>query len=156
MVEEHKTGLWQYTFYIDSEKRGINMIEILNALTTFMNRVHDIILSIVSMLGFTANDKMIHFFFIGFMGLILYLIVDLLFKKLAKYGISLLSFIYAFSVIVVVSVVIEIQQKLTGEGNMEFADIVYGLWGFALFFITYLIIVLGIKFVYKKLKRKRA
>ena len=132
------------------------MVEILNALTIIMNMVHSIIISLVSMLGFTVNDKMLHFFFIGFMGLLLYVIVDLVFKKLAKYGISLLSLIYAFSIIVVVSIVIEIQQKLTGEGNMEFADIVYGLWGFALFFIVYLIVTLAIKFIYKKLKRNKA
>lgn len=132
------------------------MIEILNVITIIMNLIHGIIITIVSMLGFTVNDKMLHFFFIGFMGLLLYVIVDLVFKKLAKYGISILSFIYAFSVIVVVSMVIEIQQKLTGEGNMEFADIVYGLWGFALFFILYLIVTLAIKFIFKKFKRNKA
>lgn len=131
------------------------MIEILNALTNIMNMVHSLIISIVSMLGFSVNDKMLHFFFIGIMGLLLYVIVDLVFKKLAKFGISLLSMLYAFSVIVVVSIVIEIQQKLTGEGNMEFADIVYGLLGFALFFIIYLIVSIAIKFIYKKFKRNK-
>lgn len=65
---------------------------------------------------------MIHFFFMGIIGIVLFIVIDLVIKILVKFGVSVLSFIYAFSIIVVVSFVIEIQQKMTGAGNMEFAD----------------------------------
>lgn len=129
------------------------MTEVLNGITTIMNVIHDLIVIIISRLGLAVNDKIIHFFFIGLIGLVLYIFVDLTFKKLAKYGISLLSFIYTFSVIIVASLVIEIQQKITGEGNMEFSDIVYGMWGFFLFLVIFFIFKKVFKVISKKVKK---
>ena len=128
------------------------MTEILNGIVIVINLIHDTIITIISRLGLPVNDKMIHFYFIGFLGLTLYIIVDFTFKKLAKYGISLLSFIYTFSTIAVVSLVIEIQQKITGEGNMEFSDITYGMWGFFLFLAVFIVISLLFKVIFKKVK----
>lgn len=132
------------------------MTEILNGIILIMNVIHDLIVIIISRLGLPVNDKMIHFFFIGFLGLTLYIFVDFTFKKIAKYGISLLSFIYTFSVILVVSLVIEIQQKITGEGNMEFADIIYGMWGFFLFLVVFLVISLVFRVIWKRVKQKQS
>ena len=128
------------------------MTGILNGIVIVMNLIHDLIITIISGLGVPVNDKMIHFYFIGFLGLALYIFVDFTFKKLAKYGISLLSFIYTFSTIIVISLVIEIQQKITGEGNMEFSDITYGMWGFFLFLAVFIVISLLFKFIFKKVK----
>lgn len=33
---------------------------------------------------------------------------------------------------------LEIQQKITGRGKMEFQDVVYGLWGFLAIFFLYI------------------
>lgn len=128
------------------------MTGILNGIVIVMNLIHDLIITIISGLGLPVNDKMIHFYFIGFLGLALYIFVDFTFKKLAKYGISLLSFIYTFSTIIVISLVIEIQQKITGEGNMEFSDIIYGMWGFFLFLAVFIVISLLFKMIFKKVK----
>lgn len=128
------------------------MTGILNGIVIVMNLIHDLIITIISGLGLPVNDKMIHFYFIGFLGLALYIFVDFTFKKLAKYGISLLSFIYTFSTIIVISLVIEIQQKITGEGNMEFSDITYGMWGFFLFLAVFIVFSLLFKFIFKKVK----
>ena len=128
------------------------MTGILNGIVIVMNLIHDLIITIISGLGLPVNDKMIHFYFIGFLGLALYIFVDFTFKRLAKYGISLLSFIYTFSTIIVISLVIEIQQKITGEGNMEFSDITYGMWGFFLFLAVFIVISLLFKFIFKKVK----
>lgn len=128
------------------------MTEILNGIVIVMNLIHDLIITIISGLGLPVNDKMIHFFFIGFLGLALYIFVDFTFKRLAKYGISLLSFIYTFSTIIVISLVIEIQQKITGEGNMEFSDITYGMWGFFLFLAVFIVFSLLFKVIFKKVK----
>lgn len=129
------------------------MSEVLQVVTIIMNLIHDLIVQVVVMLGFPVNDKMIHFYFMGVIGLVLFVMIDIVFKSLVKYGISVLSFIYAFSIIVVVSFVIEIQQKITGAGNMEFADIVYGLGGFLLFLVGYLILLLVVRSIYKKITR---
>ncbi|WP_339263789.1 hypothetical protein MKY07_03185 [Solibacillus sp. FSL W7-1472] len=128
------------------------MEEILSLITLFMNIIHDLIVVVVSKFGFTVNDKMIHFFFIGIIGIISFILIDLIFKSLVKFGVSVLSFIYTFSIIVVVSFVIEIQQKITGAGNMEFADILYGLWGFLLFLFVLILIKLIGRFIFRKLK----
>ena len=128
------------------------MTGILNGIVIVMNLIHDLIITIISGLGLPVNDKMIHFYFIGFLGLALYIFVDFTFKRLAKYGISLLSFIYTFSTIIVISLVIEIQQKITGEGNMEFSDITYGMWGFFLFLAVFIVFSLLFKFIFKKVK----
>lgn len=132
------------------------MAEILNSFTLIMNLIHELIVTIVSKLGFDISDKIIHFLFMGIVGLIIFILVDITFKKLVNYGVSILSFIYTFSAIIVVSLIIEIQQKVTGEGNMEFADIVYGIGGFLLFFLIFIGITLFFRKVFKKnTKRKR-
>lgn len=46
---------------------------------------------------------------------------------------------------------IEIEQKITKRGNMEFKDITAGLWGFLEFFGVYLAIKLVI-YLIKKLR----
>lgn len=58
----------------------------------------------------------------GIIGIVLFIVIDLVIKILVKFGVSVLSFIYAFSIIVVVSFVVEIQHKMTGAGNIGFAD----------------------------------
>lgn len=130
------------------------MEEILSGLTLFMNTIHDLIVVAVSKLGFTINDKMIHFFFIGVIGVILFILIDLIFKSLVKFGVSVLSFIYTFSIIIVVSFVIEIQQKITGAGNMEFGDILYGLYGFLLFLLILILLRLIKSFYIRNLRNE--
>ena len=74
--------------------------------------------------------------------------MQVVFKMLSKWSITAISFIYTFTVIVVIVFAIEIQQKITGRGNMEFLDAVIGLWGFLLFFGIYLtirLLVFGVK-----------
>ena len=47
-----------------------------------------------------------------------------------------ISWIYVTTLIVVITFAIEIGQKITNTGNMEFADIMFGLIGFlAIFFV---------------------
>lgn len=48
---------------------------------------------------------------------------------------------------------IKIEQKITNRGSMEFADIMAGLWGFAVFFVAYLIIYGLISFIKKGIKK---
>lgn len=90
-------------------------------------------------LGFQFSDKQLHFIIIGIAGFIIFILSTLLFKWLAKYSIQFVSLIFTLTVLVVVVFAIEIQQKISGSGNMEFADVVYGLWGFLAIFAIYLV-----------------
>ncbi|HWQ42379.1 MAG TPA: hypothetical protein VN456_10155, partial [Desulfosporosinus sp.] len=55
-----------------------------------------------------------------------------------RYSLTAISFIYTFTILVVLVFAIEIEQKITGRGHMEFQDIVEGLWGFLVAFAIYL------------------
>ena len=76
---------------------------------------------------------------IGIIGFLIFIISTKLFKWLAKYSIQLVSLVFTVTVLVVIVFAIEIQQKVSGSGNMEFLDVVYGLWGFVFIFGIYLI-----------------
>lgn len=116
------------------------MLELLKLFTSIINYAHDAIVNFVRARGYNLTDKDLHFIIIALMGLTIFICVQILFKFLSKYSITAISFIYTFTVLVVIVFAIEIQQKLTNRGNMEFADIVYGLYGFLCIFAVYLLI----------------
>jgi len=91
-----------------------------------------------AILRLNLTDKELHFWVIGAVGMIIFLLTDAFFKRIAQWGISAISFVYTFTVLLVIAFGLEIQQDLTGRGNMEFKDIVYGLWGFIAIFAAYL------------------
>ena len=62
-----------------------------------------------------------------------------------------ISWIYTFTVIVVITFAIEIGQHITGTGSMEFADIVFGIVGFLLMYLVYALILLLLKLLRKLL-----
>lgn len=47
------------------------------------------------------------------------------------------AWIYVFTLIIVITFAIEIGQKVTNTGNMEFADIVFGVVGFIVMFFIF-------------------
>lgn len=129
------------------------MVEILKLVASFINDLHDKVLDIVSIAGYPLNDKQLHFIFMALIGIIIFAFTQLIFKKLSKYSITAISFIYTLTVMIVIVFAIEIQQKLTNRGNMEFADIAYGLYGFIYIFLIYLLIkfiIIAIKLLYNK------
>ena len=133
------------------------MVGILKLIVGFINDLHDFLTIFFDSFGVLFTDKELHFIVIGIIGMVIYLVVNAVFKAMAKISISVLSFIYTVTVLLVIVFGIEIMQKITNRGHMEFADIVAGLWGFAAFFATYLvlyglisIIKKGIKKIYSK------
>ena len=129
------------------------MVEILKLIASFINDLHDKVLDIVSIAGYPLNDKQLHFIFMALIGIVIFAFTQIIFKKLSKYSITAISFIYTLTVMIVIVFAIEIQQKLTNRGNMEFADIAYGLYGFIYIFLIYLLIkfiIIAIKKLYKK------
>ena len=87
------------------------------------------------------TDKELHFLVIGLLGMAMIFAVYPLFKQLAKHNHEMvIAWIYVFTVIIVITFAIEIGQKITNTGNMEFADILYGIVGFLAMFIVFLVL----------------
>ncbi|TYO94909.1 hypothetical protein LX24_01923 [Desulfallas thermosapovorans DSM 6562] len=76
---------------------------------------------------------------IGLLGVVFFVFIDYLVKWLAKYNISLVSFIFTFTMLAILVLSLEVQQKIMGRGDMELQDIIAGLWGFLVLFGFYLI-----------------
>ncbi|MCM3675366.1 MULTISPECIES: hypothetical protein [Peribacillus] len=119
------------------------MKEIIQILAEIINNLHDFILFFVSdTLNSNATDKDLHFWIMGIIGIIIFLFVLFLSKLISRmrFGITILSFLYTFTVMVVLVFAIEIQQALTSRGNMEFQDAAVGLWGFIVFFMVFAVL----------------
>jgi hypothetical protein len=122
-------------------------------ITNLVNFVHDFILSTTSSAGLQMTDKDLHLWVFGIIGLFIFIAVHFCFKILSEISITAISFIYTLTVILVLIFAVEIEQKITGRGQMEFDDAVMGLWGFFLFFAAFLILK-GIFVLIKKLFKK--
>lgn len=131
------------------------MAQLLNIIAYVINGLHDWISTAVKLLKFDVNDKELHFWVIGVTGIVIFLLADAFFKRIARWGISVVSFVYTLTVLVVIVFGLEIQQKITGRGVMEFKDVVYGLWGFIAIFSVYLFIRLVI-YLFSKLISKKS
>ena len=79
------------------------------------------------------------------------------FKFLAKrHHFLTLTFIYVFTLIIVITFAIEIGQGITHTGTMDFVDIVAGIAGFLLMYIVLAIItsvISGILYLMKQSKQ---
>lgn len=101
-------------------------------------KIHDKIMQLNDAFEMSFGDKELHFLVIGLLGMAMLFVVYPLFKYLAKKNHEMvIAWIYVFTVIVVITFAIEIGQKVTHTGNMEFADIVFGLAGFLLMFAVF-------------------
>lgn len=129
------------------------MKEFILLLAEIINTLHDFIYAVTRQAGWNLTDKDLHLWVFGIVGILAFLAVNVVFKYLAQYSITAISFIYTFTVLLVIVFAIEIQQKITGRGNMEFHDAVISLWGFILFFAGYLVIK-GIFYFIKKIIHK--
>ncbi len=113
-------------------------------------KVHDKIMLLNDSLGWSLSDKWLHFIVIGIFGFCLLLVIQPLFKWLSSHNKTIfISFIYVFTVVVVVTFAIEIGQKYTGSSDMDFYDVVSGIAGFFVFFVVYLAGYL----IFKRLKQ---
>ena len=64
-------------------------------------------------------------------------------------NVMVITWIYVFTLILVITFAIEIGQKVTNTGCMEFADIVFGVVGFILMFVVFNMIRIAIKMIIK-------
>lgn len=104
-------------------------------------RVHDAINRINDTRQYGFTDKQLHFFVIGILGLGLTLVLYPLFKALVRHEKTLtITWIYVFTVLIVITFAIEIGQGFTHTGTMDFDDIVFGIFGFVVFFAIFALI----------------
>ena len=100
--------------------------------------IHEKILSINDSYEMSFTDKELHFLVIGVLGMFLIFMVYPIFKRLAsKNHVMVIAWIYVFTLIIVITFAIEIGQGFTGTGNMEFADIMFGIVGFLVMFLIF-------------------
>lgn len=116
------------------------MKDFIKLITEMVNQIHDVIMLMSENAGLNLSDKDLHLWVFGIIGITSFFVVHLVFKLLAQYSVTAISFIYTFTVMLVLVFAIEIQQKITGRGQMEFDDAVVSLWGFILFFAFFLVI----------------
>jgi len=128
--------------------------EIIIALAEIVNNIHDLL---VDMFGLHMSDKELHFWVIGIIGMVTFFVVYFFFKIIEKmkWSTAIISFIYTFTVMVVLVFAIELQQAITNRGNMEFADAVMGLWGFIVLFLVYAVLAVLIYFIFQAFNRKK-
>ena len=107
----------------------------------YVAKIHNYIMGLNDKYEYDFSDKQLHFLVIGAIGMLLIFIVYPLFKWLARTGhVMVIAWIYVFTVILVITFAIEIGQKVTNTGNMEFADIVFGVVGFFVMFFIFALV----------------
>lgn len=105
--------------------------------TMVVAQIHESLMHLNDNFELYFGDKDMHFIVMAVLGMILFFMVHFLFKRLAKWSITAISFIYVFTVMTVLGLAIEIGQKITGTGDMDFRDVVAGLYGVLAFFAVY-------------------
>ena len=115
--------------------------ELLYQAVDWIALVHDKIINLNNAFEGTISDKQMHFIVIGLLGMLLIFAVHPLFRFLARTDhVMVVSWIYVFTVILVITFAIEIGQRLTKTGSMEFVDIVFGIGGFIVMFAVFAMI----------------
>lgn len=106
--------------------------------------------------SYGLSDKQLHFLIIGLLGMALFFLVQPVFKRLAERGhVTAVSWVYVFTVVLVVTFAIEIGQDITKTGSMEFADIVFGVLGFAFLFAVFLLIRHVVRMIARFIRKRR-
>lgn len=101
-------------------------------------RAHSRLLRLNDAYEYNFSDKELHFLVIGVLGMLMIFVIHPIFKWLVKNDhIMVVSWIYVFTLILVITFAIEIGQRVTDTGVMEFADIVFGVLGFISMFLVF-------------------
>ena len=124
------------------------MKQFLYGILDIISGAHEYFLTLNDTYETNFTDKDLHFIIIGVIGMILVLIVHPIFTILAKTNhVLTITWIYVFTLILLLTFAIEIGQGFSHSGTMDFADIVFGIWGFMLMFLVFALIrgiILGI------------
>ena len=127
------------------------MKDILYFVVDLVAKIHDYLLHLNDSFELYFSDKQLHFLVMGFAGLLLFLVVRWLFKKLS---VNAVAWVYTITVMGTLAFAIEIGQAVTHTGNMELSDIAMGMWGVLAFGAAYTLLHYMIKAI-RKLGRRR-
>ena len=117
------------------------MKEFLYKIVEWIAEIHSYLMRINDNYEYHFSDKELHFIVIGLLGMLFIFIVYPVFKWLAKHNhVMVIAWIYVFTLILVITFAIEIGQKITNTGAMEFADIVFGVVGFIVMFFIFSVV----------------
>ncbi len=117
------------------------MTKVLYGIMEVIARIHNYIMHLNDRFEYNFSDKDLHFLVIGALGMLMIFVVYPLFKWLAsRKHVMVIAWIYVFTLILVITFAIEIGQKISNTGNMEFADIVFGVMGFIVMFAVFAVI----------------
>lgn len=126
------------------------MTRLLYFIVEIIAKIHGYLLRLNDAFEYNFSDKELHFLVIGALGMAMIFVVYPVFKWLAKRGhIMTISWIYVFTLVIVITFAIEIGQKVSNNGNMEFADIMFGVVGFLTMYVIFAIF----RWVYHIVKR---
>jgi len=104
-------------------------------------KIHNHLMQMNNEYEYNFSDKELHFLVIGILGMAFVFVVYPVFKWLAKRDhVMVIAWIYVFTLIIVITFAIEIGQKVTNTGNMDFEDIVFGIVGFIVMFFAFSIV----------------
>lgn len=117
------------------------MGKFLYRLVEWIAEVHSELLRLNDAYEYHFTDKELHFLIIGALGMIMIFVIYPIFKWLAeKNHVMVISWIYVFTLIIVITFAIEIGQRVTNTGVMEFADIMFGVVGFICMFLVFSVV----------------
>ena len=117
------------------------MKELLYWIVEWIAKIHSHILRLNDAYEYNFTDKELHFLVIGMMGMGFIFVVYQVSQWVAKHvHVLVIAWIYVLTLIIVITFAIEIGQKVTGTGNMEFADIVMGVFGFIVMFLVFSVV----------------
>ena len=117
------------------------MKEFLYGIIGLIATLHSKIMGLNDAYEYNFTDKELHFLVIGVIGMMMIFVMYPIFKWLAKNDhIMTITWIYVFTLIIVLTFAIEIGQKVSNTGAMEFADIMFGIVGFLIMYIIFVII----------------
>ncbi len=131
------------------------MYRIIYYFITLITKLHEKFLSINDNRGWDLSDKQLHFLIIGMFGFCMLLVIGPIFRWLIRrHAEVLITFLYVFTIVLVVSFAIEIGQAWSGNGSMDFYDIASGLLGFFAFFGVYLIGYISFNWIRRAIGKK--
>ena len=117
------------------------MTKFLYWIVELIAKIHSWLLKLNDAYEYNFSDKELHFLIIGALGMLMIFVVHPMFKWLARNNhIMVISWIYVFTLIIVITFAIEIGQRVTHTGSMEFADIMFGVMGFISMFLVFSVI----------------
>lgn len=117
------------------------MTKLLYWIVELIAKMHSWLLKLNDAYEYNFSDKELHFLIIGALGMLMIFVIHPMFKWLARNNhIMVISWIYVFTLIIVITFAIEIGQRVTHTGSMEFADIMFGVMGFISMFLVFSVI----------------